>query len=203
MTEAKGLVVVVDDDASVRKSLGRLLRSAGYTVQTCESAEDYLANGAATPPTCVILDLAMPGQDGIQLQDRLLEDGAECGIVFLTGHGSLDIGIRAMKHGAVDFLSKPIDETRLLDAVEESFVRERQRLRDKLTIEGAQHHFETLTRREHEVMELMIAGSLNKIIAAELGISEKTVKAHRANVMHKTGARSVAELVRLYIAAQG
>jgi FixJ family two-component response regulator len=202
VTEPQHLVVVVDDDASVRKSLNRLFRSAGYNVQTYASGKDFLAVGATTTPTCAILDLAMPGLNGLELQERLLDEGAECGFVFLTGHGNLDAGIKAMKHGAVDFLLKPVDEARLLAAVEESLTEERQRLRVKLSIDDARRHFQALTPREREVMELVVAGRLNKLIAADLGISEKTVKAHRAHVMDKTGARSLAELVRLYIAAR-
>lgn len=202
MTEPQGFVVVVDDDASVCRSLNRLLRSAGYSVRTYTSGKEFLADGAITAPTCVILDLAMPEINGLEVQDRLVDEGVECGIVFLTGHGDLDAGINAMKHGAVDFLSKPIDEARLLAAVEESLAEERRHLRVNMSIEDARRRFRALTPREHEVMELVVVGRLNKLIAADLDISEKTVKAHRANVMHKTGARSVAELVRLYITAQ-
>jgi FixJ family two-component response regulator len=202
VTERQDLVVVVDDDASVRRSLNRLLRSAGYKVQSYASGEEFLAAEVAGPPTCAILDLAMPGLSGLDLQERLIDEGVHCGVVFLTGHGNLDTGIRAMKRGAVDFLSKPIDEARLLAAVEASLAGEWQYSRVDASRKNARRHFATLTPREREVMELVVAGRLNKLIAADLGISEKTVKAHRARVMEKTEARSVAELVRLYIEAQ-
>lgn len=203
MSEQQNLVLVIDDDESVRRSLGRLLRSTGYDVRTYASAEEFLADGAPRSPACAILDLAMPGLDGLELQSQMLERGVACGIVFLTGHGDLDAGIEAMKHGAVDFLSKPIDESRLLAAVEESLDMERQQLGDSVATREAQRRFSSLTPREFEVMELVVAGRINKLIAADLNISEKTVKAHRAKVMHKSSTRSVAALVRLYIAAQG
>lgn len=203
MSEQQNLVLVIDDDASVRKSLSRLLRSAGYDARTYASAEEFLADGAPHSPACAVLDLAMPGLDGLELQSRMLERGMACGIVFLTGHGDLEAGIEAMKHGAMDFLSKPIDESRLLAAVEESLNVERQRVHDSVATREARHRFSSLTPRELEVMKLVVAGRLNKLIAVDLNISEKTVKAHRAKVMHKTRSRSVAELVRLYIAAQG
>lgn len=202
MSEGAGVVVVVDDDASVRKSLERLLRSAGYVVEIFASAEEFLAVGALPTPTCAVLDLQMPGLSGIQLQSRLLQKGIQCGVVFLSGHGNLETGVLAMKQGAVDFLSKPVDDDELLAAIEEALSKERRRLQSSETIDEARNHFHSLTAREREVMQLVVKGRLNKQIAADLNISEKTVKAHRAKVMHKTGAGSVAELVRLHMVAR-
>ena len=203
MNSRRNLVLVVDDDASVRKALERLLRSADYDVRMYSSAEEFLADASPSVPACAILDLTMPGLNGLQLQSRLADDRTECGIVFLTGHGDMESAVQAMKHGAVDFLSKPIDETRLLAAVDKSLESQQRRLEASATASDAKRRFQPLTAREREVMELVIAGRLNKVIAAKLDISEKTVKAHRGNVMRKTGAGSVAELVQLYIAARG
>jgi FixJ family two-component response regulator len=202
MSKRPGVVLVVDDDASVRKSLERLLRSAGYVVEIFPSAEDLLAAGSLPSPACAILDLQMPGLNGIQLQARLLDQGIQCGVLFLSGHGDLEAGVLAMKQGAVNFLSKPVDDDELLFAVEEALVLERRRLQSSETTEQARRRFQLLTRREREVMRLVVQGRLNKQIAADLGISEKTVKAHRASVMRKTGAGSVAALVRLYMVAR-
>jgi FixJ family two-component response regulator len=201
MNEHPGQVMVVDDDDSVRRSLDRLLRSHGYAVETYPSGEAFLADAAPVPPACAILDLAMPGLSGLELQQRVLDRDLACGIVFLTGHGDLETGIEAMRQGAVDFLSKPIDEVRLLDAVSESLAEQRKLLEEAETMSAARSRLQALTPRERDVMKLVVAGRLNKLIAADLHISEKTVKAHRANVMRKAGVRSVADLVRLYIAS--
>ena len=201
MTEPADLVCVIDDDASLRRALRRLLQSAGYRVRVYASGDEFLEAEIPSQPVCAICDLSMPGLDGLELQARLVDAGVECGIVFLTGHGDLDSGVRAMKHGAVDFLCKPVDETRLLAAVDESLRRQRRRFDETAATDDARRRFESLTPRELDVLRLVVAGRLNKLIAAELGISEKTVKAHRSKVMRKTGARSLAELVRLYIAA--
>jgi FixJ family two-component response regulator len=202
MSEPQEKIVVIDDDPSVRRSLDRLFRSHGYTVETFSSAEEFLDSTPPSPPACAILDLAMPGLNGLELQAHLLEKGVVCGIVFLTGHGDLESGVAAMKQGAVDFLTKPIDENHLLTATRESLAGQRWLLEQNSARGDARSRLRKLTPREHDVMELVVAGRLNKLIAADLGISEKTVKAHRANVMGKTRVKSVADLVRLYIAAQ-
>jgi FixJ family two-component response regulator len=202
MSEREDLVIVVDDDASVSKSLDRLLRSNGFAAQVFSSGESFLEAGPWPPPYCVVLDLAMPGLNGLELQQRLNDAGIQCGIVFLSGHGNLETGVEAMKHGAVDFLPKPVDEDRLLAAVRESLAGQEELFARDKAGENARLRIDKLTPREHDVMELVVAGRLNKLIAAELDISEKTVKAHRANVMRKTGAKSVAELVRLHITAK-
>jgi FixJ family two-component response regulator len=202
MSDPQEKIVVIDDDSSVRRSLDRLFRSHGYTVETFSSAEEFLDSTPPSPPACAILDLAMPGLNGLELQAQLLEKGVVCGIVFLTGHGDLESGVAAMKQGAVDFLTKPIDENHLLTATRESLAVQRRLLEQKVTTGDARRRLRELTPREHDVMKLVVAGRLNKLIAKDLGISEKTVKAHRAKVMHKAGVKSVADLVRLYIASR-
>jgi FixJ family two-component response regulator len=202
MSESQGNIIAIDDDRSVRRSLERLFRSHGYPVVTFSSAEEFLNCTPPPPPACAILDLTMPGLNGLELQKQLLDNGVMCGIVFLTGHGDLESGVTAMKQGAVDFLTKPIDEDRLLTAAEMSLAGQRQLLEQNSAIGDARSRLCKLTAREHDVMELVVAGRLNKLIAVDLGISGKTVKAHRANVMAKTGVKSVADLVRLYIASQ-
>lgn len=199
MTQDRQLVVVVDDDASVRKSLARLLSSAGYSVETFDSAEAFFAGSHPDCTACAILDLAMPGMNGLELQARIVSDALNYGVVFLTGHGELDAGIDAMKQGAVDFLAKPVDEDRLLFAIENSLAEQAIIRRNRAQTTHARSQFALLTKREREVMEYVVTGKLNKQIAAEMGISEKTVKAHRAQVMHKTGVGSLAELVRMHI----
>ena len=199
MTQDRQLVVVVDDDASVRKSLARLLSSAGYSVETFDSAEAFFAASHPDCTACAILDLAMPGMNGLELQARIVSDALNYGVVFLTGHGELDAGIDAMKQGAVDFLAKPVDEDRLLFAIENSLAEQAITRRNRAQTTHARSQFALLTNREREVMEYVVTGKLNKQIAAEMGISEKTVKAHRAQVMHKTGVGSLAGLVRMHI----
>ena len=195
------LIIVVDDDQSVRKSLDRLMRSHGFTVRSYASAEAFLDDSPPQPPACAILDLSMPGLDGLELQKQLLKRHIACGVVFLTGRGDLESRIAAMKHDAVDFLTKPVDDDRLVAAVRKSLEEQRLKLEQDVATENARDRLRSLTPREHEVMILVIHGRLNKLIAADLGISEKTVKAHRASVMRKSGVKSVAELVRLYIAS--
>ena len=193
------LVCVVDDEKSVRQSLERLLRSAGYATRSHASAKDYLAAVAHPGPCCLILDMNMPEVDGFGLQQEL--EGRAEQIVFLTGHGDVPMCARAMKSGAIDFLSKPVDDQTLLEAVERALKRSttlgtaisgRERARRKLA---------TLTARERAVFDRVVAGMLNKQIAADLEIAEKTVKVHRGRMMRKAGVVSVPDLVRLAIAA--
>lgn len=199
MNDNRGLVFVVDDDASVRKSLGRLLRSVGHTVESFASAEEFLDASQPTVPACAILDLAMPGLNGLELQERIAEKQLTFGVVFLTGHGDITASVNAMKHGAVDFLTKPVDEACLLTAVDAALASQIEVFAKRVEVSTLEHRFAALTKREREVMELVVTGQLNKQVAAELDISEKTVKAHRAQVMRKTGARTLAELVHLHI----
>jgi FixJ family two-component response regulator len=201
MNSDTGHVFLVDDDESVRRSLERLLRSAGHTVDTFASANDFLDHDSPNTPACAILDLAMPGMDGLELQRCLCAEDLPVGVIFLTGHGDIPTSVQAMKQGAVDFLTKPVDEADLLLAID-TVLREQRQLQENQTKLAKLHErFTSLSPRERQVMELIVTGLLNKQAAAKLGIREKTVKAHRAQVMKKTGARTIAELVQLYISA--
>lgn len=201
MTNDSAMVFVVDDDQGVRKSLERLLRGAGYPVETFASAADFMRRDPPDQPACAVLDLAMPTMNGLELQEWLGQQDWLLGIVFLTGHGDIAASVRAMRAGAVDFLTKPVDEDCLLAAIDAALIDQHLSETNRAEIEKVRSRFDGLSAREDEVMRLVVEGRMNKQIAATLGISEKTVKAHRAKVMQKTGARSVAELVQLYIAA--
>ena len=187
---------VVDDDTGVLKSLGRLLRSFGFDVETFSSPLDFLDRGAPDRPACAVLDLSMPDMSGLETQEALTREEWACGVVILTGQGDIPASVRAMKLGAVDFLTKPVDEDDLIKAIGEALVRQEQVFELRAQYEDLRERFAPLTARESEVMELVVAGYLNKQIAFELDISEKTVKAHRAKVMQKTGAKSLAKLVQ-------
>jgi FixJ family two-component response regulator len=197
MNDRRSRVFVVDDDRSVRIGLANLLESSDYTVETFASASEYLAHGPHLGPTCLVLDVRLPGLDGLALQRQLAERGRLEQIVFITGHGDIPMGIQAMKRGAIDFLPKPFDDEALLSAVGQALARsaETRRRRDELAQIRAR--ISALTPREFEVFRLVIAGLLNKQIAAELGAALRTIKTHRGRVMHKLGVESVAELVRL------
>lgn len=197
MNERRSHVFVVDDDRSVRVGLANLLESDDYIVETFASAAEYLARGSHLGPTCLVLDVRLPGLDGLTLQRQLAERGRMEQIVFITGHGDIPMGIQAMKRGAVDFLPKPFDDEALLSAVGQALARsgEHWRKRDEVALIRAR--IATLTPREFEVFRLVIAGLLNKQIAAELGAALRTIKTHRGRVMRKLAVESVAELVRL------
>ena len=196
MTAPQGMVFVVDDDESVRRSLSRLLRSAGFTSETFPSAETFLERAPFKGVACLVLDLRMRGLTGMDLQKRLTETGQHLPIAFLTAHGDIPTGVEAMKLGAVDFLTKPVDDKRLLAAVQQALARCERDLAEQRAVEAIRTRLGTLTPREFEVMRGVLAGWLNKQIAAQLDIVEKTVKVHRGQVMHKMGVVSVAELVR-------
>ncbi len=189
-------VFVVDDDASVRKGLGRLLASAGYDVHTCESADAFLADPPIVSPGCLVLDVTMPGLNGLELQQAILERAWVLPIVFITGRGDVPASVRAMKAGAVDFLTKPVDADDLLAAVARAIERGEvdRAMRDE--VRALRTRFDTLTVREKEVMSLVVSGLLNKQVAGDLGIAEKTIKVHRSRVMQKMQAGSLADLVR-------
>jgi FixJ family two-component response regulator len=192
-------VFLVDDDASVRKALTRLIKSAGYQVQAFASARDFLEHWATAEdgPACLVLDVRMPGLSGLDLQQELQSANAPLPIIFITGHGDIPMSVKAMKHGAVDFLPKPVKDKALLGAIAQALeraVRERS-VHDKL--DDIRRRLETLTPREVEVLRLVITGMLNKQIAHQLGTVEKTIKVHRARVMEKMEVQSLAELVRL------
>jgi FixJ family two-component response regulator len=190
-------VFVVDDDASIRRALGRLLRSAGYRVEGFATAEELLRRPRPEAAACVILDVQMPGLDGLELQRHLAERGAGLPVVFLTGHGDIPMSVRAMKAGAVDFLLKPIDDQALLGAVRQALARLAQCRQAGEALAELRRRAEALSPREQEVMHLVVSGLLNKQVGLRLGVTEKTVKVHRAHVMHKMGAGSLAELVRM------
>lgn len=196
MTLDSPALFVVDDDPSVCKSLGRLLRSAGYRVQTYTSARDFLLSEDRGACGCLVLDVQLPGLTGLELQRILSERPYPPSIVFITGHGDVPMSVRAMKDGAVDFLEKPLKESDLLHAVEGAVERSRQAYQDWCADEEVRARMALLTPREYQVLCGVVAGKLNKQIAADLNVGEKTVKVHRGRVMKKMGARSVAALVR-------
>ena len=191
-------IFVVDDDAAVRRSLARLLARAGYAVTVFSSAREFLARPRADAPACLVLDVRMPGLSGLDLQRALATDGQQqLSTVFITGYGDVAVGVDAMKGGAVDFLIKPVDKAALIGAVERALARTREALRDTATMTDIQARMRALTPREAEVFALVVTGMLNKQIAFDLGVGEKMVKVHRARVMEKMRAGSLAELVRL------
>jgi FixJ family two-component response regulator len=197
MTASTPLILVVDDDPSVRKSLTRVMTSAGYTVEAFASARDFLAREPLAGPCCVILDVRMPGLTGLDLQETLANAGHRMPIVFITGHGDISMSVKAMKGGAVDFLTKPFDVENLLEAVQRAVAKDVKDLSAEGRTAEVLERVKLLTPRETEVFALVVTGMLNKQIAGQLDIAEKTVKVHRARVMEKMRAGSVAELVRL------
>lgn len=195
-----GVVFVIDDDQSVRKALSRLVRLAGHQTVSFPSAEDFLSIDLPDKPCCAILDIRLPGQSGLDLQERLSETDREMPIIFVTGHGDVSKSVQAMKAGAVDFLEKPFDAEQLLRAVEWALEKDREIRRERLEKTAIRHRLASLTPREREVFERVVTGLLNKQIAAQLGAAEKTIKVHRARVMRKMEADSLADLVRMSIA---
>ena len=190
------LVFVIDDDESMRRALERLLRSDGLQVETFSAASEFIARPLPDRPACVILDLRMPGLSGLEVQDSLVRTGREIPIIFISGYADVPSSVRALKAGAFDFLQKPFSDQQLLDVIHEALEHDRKERRQRAERAAVRERFSTLTPRERDVLRLVLQGLLNKQIAAELGISEKTVKFHRGRVMDKTQAGSVAELVR-------
>lgn len=190
-------VYLVDDNPSVRKALTRLLKSAGYNVIAFASAREFLDHPSDERPACLVLDIRMPGLTGIDLQRELNSAKMILPIVFITGHGDVPTSVRAMKAGAVDFLSKPVKDTDLLKAIEQALERAVREHTHRDEIDDIQNRIDTLTPRERQVLEYIVSGALNKQVAFELGTVEKTIKVHRARVMEKMGVKSLAELVRL------
>jgi FixJ family two-component response regulator len=190
-------VFVIDDDAGVRSALQTLLRSVGLRVSTFGSPAEFLASQRPDGPSCLVLDVRLPGLSGLDFQAELSKAEIRVPIIFITGHGDIPMTVRAMKAGAVEFLSKPFRDQDLLDAVQLGLDRDRARRESDKTVSGLQQAFRSLSAREQQVMPLVTSGLMNKQIAAEIGVSEITVKVHRGNVMRKMGAKSVADLVRM------
>lgn len=194
MTDLSDVVYVVDDDPSVRRSLERLFRSVGHGCVSFSSATEFLDSKRRDVPACLVLDVRLPGLSGLDLQRQMAEADVLIPIVFLTGHGDVPLSVRAMKAGAVDFLTKPFHEQELLDAVQSALDRDRASKRHQSETSTLRQRYATLTPREREVFSLIVTGMLNKQAAAELGTSERTIKAHRRQVMEKMQAESPAEL---------
>lgn len=191
------VVYVVDDDDAVCRALARLVRSVGLSAETFRSARAFLEHAAPDRPACLILDMRLPGPSGLDLQEALSQAGRDIPIVFITGHGDVSSSVRAMKGGAVDFLQKPFNDQELLDCVQRALTRSRERRAERAQRNDVQSRLDTLTPREREVLLQVVTGKLNKQIAGDLGIAEKTIKVHRGRVMQKMRADSVADLVRM------
>ena len=195
--ETEATVFIVDDDAPLRESLRNLIRSVGLRVELFASAQEFLQSRQPDAPSCLVLDVRMPGLSGLDLQKQTSEAGLEIPIIFITGHGDVPMTVRAMKAGAVEFLTKPFRDQDLLDAIQQALERSRKAREQQAATKQLRQRFALLTPREREVMERVVAGLLNKQIGAELGTSETTVKIHRHQVMEKMGAGSLPELVRM------
>jgi FixJ family two-component response regulator len=197
MNQSNQVVFVVDDDPAVRTALQRLIRSVGIDVQTFASAQDFLRASRLQVPACVVLDVRLPDLSGLNVQEKLAEAKLDLPIVFITGHGDIPMSVRAMKGGALEFLTKPLKEQDLLEAIQRGIEQNRRLLAHRAELSELRHRYDSLTPREREVLPLVTSGLLNKQIAGELGASEKTIKVHRGQVMQKMKAESVPHLVRM------
>jgi RNA polymerase sigma factor (sigma-70 family) len=197
MSEPESIVFVVDDDPSVRSAIKRLIGSMGLQVELFESAQGFLASKLPNVPSCLILDIRLPGISGLNLQRRLANADIQIPIIFITAHGDIPMTVRAMKAGAVEFLTKPFRDQDLLDAIDLALERDRTRRQQEAELAGLRERFESLSPREREVIEMVVSGMLNKQIAAQLGTAENTVKVHRSRAMEKMQANSLADLVKM------
>jgi FixJ family two-component response regulator len=197
MIQDQPVVTVIDDDPAIRRAIDRLLRSVGLHVELFESAQEFLQSSRLDAPSCIVLDVRLPGQSGLNLQRELATANIHTPIIFITAHGDIPMSVRAMKAGAVEFLTKPFHDQDLLDAIELALQKDRARRADERLTAELRQRFDTLSARERQVMQLVVAGRLNKQIAAELGISEMTAKIHRGQVFRKTQAVSLPDLVRM------
>ena len=195
--EAEATVVVIDDDPDIREALRGLLRSVGLGVELFSSVQEFLAAFQRERPGCLVLDVRLPGRSGLDLQEELARADIHFPVIFISGHADVPMSVRAMKAGAIEFLTKPVRDQDLLDAIQLAIAKDRARRKQEATLERLRADFDTLTPREREVMVMVVAGRLNKQIAGDLQLSEATVKAHRSQAMRKMRARSLAELVRM------
>ena len=202
MVEPESMVLVVDDDPSVCRSIERLIEPAGFKVQSFRSAAQFLAQGRPSSPACLVLDVRLPGLSGLDLQRQLTNSGIQLLIIFITAHGDIPMTVRAMKGGAVEFLTKPFRAGQLLSAIRAALERDRTTLQQRMEVDLLHNRYDSLTPREREVLALLVTGLLNKQIAGELGTVEKTIKVHRSRMMEKLGLRTVADLVRMAEKAQ-
>ncbi len=194
--QSKPIVFVVDDDVSVREALEELIRDSGWDVEVFETAQDFLAHPRPAVASCLVLDVSLPGLNGLELQERIAADRSDMPIIFITGHGDIPMSVRAMKAGAIEFLTKPFEDAALLAAIQGAIARSADLLGREAELQVLRDRYASLSPREREVMVLIVSGLLNKQVAGELGISEITVKAHRGQVMRKMQVRSFAELVK-------
>ena len=195
--EARPIVVVIDDDQEIREALQGLLRSVGLRVELFGSVQEFLDSAHADVPGCLVLDVRLPGRSGLDFREDLVKANIHLPVIFISGHADVPMSVRAMKAGAVEFLTKPVRHQDLLDAIQRAIERDRARRDEEEVVGGLRARFNSLTTREREVMRLVAAGRLNKQIAAEIGLSEATVKVHRGQMMRKLRAKSLAELVRM------